>query len=265
MLFDPLYYAVSALMWLWHELFALIAPGGVAWALSVVMLVATLRALLVKPFLAQVRSGRAAQAIAPQLAQLRERHRDDPATLLAQSRRLQADHGVSTAGMLVPALIQAPVFLGLLHVLNNFRPGLPNYVFGPEQVASFLDARLFGVPLSAYPDLLHGLDHADVLLVTAPLLVLAAVATHFSFRLQPTSTSIQRVLQWVVPIGLVVSGLVFPFPVGVLIYWLTSNVWTLVQQQLVYRRLDRATPPTPVRTPVTPPRPGAKPLRRRHP
>lgn len=275
MLFDPLYYAVSGLMWLWHELFALITPGTTAWTLSVVMLVVTLRALMIKPFLAQVRSGRAAQAIAPQLAELRERHRDDPATLLARTRELRRGHGVSTAGVLGPALMQAPVFLGLLHVLNNFRPGGTNYAFGADQVRSFLDADLFGVPLSAYPDLLGGAADPAVLLVTVPLLLAAAVATHLSLRSalgrQPTTAttgavaSVQRAMMWVAPIGLMVGGLLFPFPLAILIYWLTSNVWTLVQQFLVYRRLAPVPPAAPTRTPVIPPRPGARPVRRPHP
>lgn len=284
---DPLYYAVSAVMWVWHRLFALaLGPdSGVAWALAVVFLVLTLRALMVRPFLAQLRSGRAARAIAPQLAELRRRHRDDPATLLTRTRALQAEHGVSTWRTFLPALVQAPVFLALLHVLAGFnRPGLtfaenaalPNYAFGPAEVDSFLRARLLGSPLSAYPgmpqDLLDSfgahVDRLDVALVALPLLLLAAVATFLatraSMRRQPAEgplAAVSRFLPWVFPLGLLAGGLFFPFPVAILVYWLTSNAWTLGQQHLAYRRLDREEPPVVVRKPVAGPRPGAKPVR----
>jgi YidC/Oxa1 family membrane protein insertase len=285
---DPLYYAVSAVMWLWHRLFSsVLGPdSGVAWALAVVFLVLTLRALMVKPFLAQLRSGRAAQAIAPQLAELRRRHRDDPATLLRTTRELQARHGVSTWRTFLPALVQLPVFLALLHVLNSFnRPGLTfaqnsaiaNYAFGPAEVHSFLQARLVGSPLSAYlsmpQDLLDSfgahVDRLDVVLVTVPLLLLAAVATFLttraSVRRQPADgplAAVSGVLPWLFPLGLVAGGLFFPFPVAILVYWLTSNAWTLVQQHLAYRRLERLEPVVVVeRKPVAAPRPGAKPVR----
>ena len=139
---DVLYYPVSAVMWLWHKIFAsVLGPSsGLAWALSVVFLVLTLRALMIKPFLLQMRSARAMRALSPQLAELRKRHGDDRKRLAEETQKLQRAHGVNPLGALIPALIQVPVFLALLHVLRYFnRPGLtfeqnaaiPNYVFGP--------------------------------------------------------------------------------------------------------------------------------------
>jgi YidC/Oxa1 family membrane protein insertase len=286
---DPLYYAVSAVMRLWHQLFTLLlgAQSGVGWALAVAFLVLTLRALMIRPFLAQLRSARAARAIAPQLADLRRRHRDDPATLVAKTRELQSRHGVSTWRTFLPALVQAPVFLALLHVLHSFnRAGLSfaqnaaiaNYAFSPDDVRSFLQARLFGAPLSAYlqmpQDLLDSfgahVDRLDVALVVAPLLLLAAAATFLttraSMRQQPAvegvPPAVLRAVPWLFPLGLLVSGLLLPLPVAILVYWLTSNAWTLVQQRVAERYLDRTGPP-PARAAAAAPRPGAKPVRRR--
>ncbi len=198
---DVLYYPVSALMWVWHTLFALVLgpSSGLAWALSVVFLVLTLRALMIKLFLVQMRSARAMRALSPQLTELRKRYGDDRRRLAEETQKLQRTHGVNPLGALVPALIQVPVFLALLHVLRYFnRPGLtfeqnaaiPNYVFGPAQVRSFLEARLFGAPLSAWirmpQDLLDSfgrhVDRIDVVVVAVPLMVLAAVATHLTAR-----------------------------------------------------------------------------------
>jgi YidC/Oxa1 family membrane protein insertase len=286
---DPVYFAVSGVMWCWHQLFGfLLGPAsGAAWALSVVFLVLTLRALLIRPFLAQVRSARVMRELAPQLTALRTRHADDPARLLQESRALQRAHGVSTAGTLVPVLLQVPVFLGLLHVLTHFdRRGLTfeqnvafaNYAFGPDEVRSFLEARLFGAPLSEYLSMpgLGLVERWDVAAVAVPLILLAAVATHLTARLslrqQPADgplAGIMRWTPWVFPLGVLIGGAFFPFPVAILLYWLTNSAWTLVQQWLVLRGplQDSHLPATTLQEghlPATvPPKPRARP-RRRH-
>ena len=260
---DPIYYAVSAVMWAWHQLFALLLgpASGVGWALSVVFLVLTLRALMIAPFLAQIRSAAAMRALAPQLAELRTRHRDDREALVRETRALQAEHGVSALGGCLPALVQLPVFLGLLHVLHSFnRPGLSfeqnaaiaNYLFPPDDVRSFLEARLFGVPLSSYVAMPQQLLDAfggpverwEVVAVAVPLMVAAAVATHVTARhslarnpVEGPGAAVQRAMPWILPLGALVGGLFFPFPVAILLYWLTNNAWTLVQQWIVHRRI----------------------------
>jgi YidC/Oxa1 family membrane protein insertase len=155
---------------------------------------------------------------------------------------------VSAASTLLPVLLQVPVFLGLLHVLTGFTdPELANYAFGPDEVRSFLEARLFGVPLSAYLSTPHlaalGIERWEVAVVTVPLVLLAALATHVTARLslrqQPADgplAGIMRWTPWVFPLGVLVGGAFFPFPVAILLYWLTNSAWTLVQQWLAFRR-----------------------------
>jgi YidC/Oxa1 family membrane protein insertase len=277
---DPLYHAVSAVMWLWYRLFAaLLGPThGAAWALAVVFLVLTVRALLVPLALAQARAGRATAALAPQLADLRRRYRHDPAALLTRTRALRARHRAGTGRVLLPALVQAPVFLALLHVLQNVnRPGSADYAFAAADTAAFREARLFGSPLSAYPtmpqDLLDSFGGAvarlDVVLVGVPVLLLAALATHLTSRAalrhQPPTgpgAGLARALPWVFPLGVLAGGLLLPLPLAIGVYWVASGAWTLAQQHLLHRRLDRDPPPPP-RPAAAPPRPGAKPVRRR--
>jgi YidC/Oxa1 family membrane protein insertase len=74
-----------------------------------------------------------------------------------------------------------------------------------------------------------------------------------------------RAVPYLFPLGLLVSGLLLPLPVAILVYWLTSNAWTLAQQRLAERHLDRTEPPPAARPAVAAPRPGAKPVRRRRP
>jgi YidC/Oxa1 family membrane protein insertase len=306
---DVLYYPVSAVMWVWHTLFALVLgpSSGVAWALSVVFLVLTLRAFMIKPFLVQMRSARAMRALAPQMAQLRARYGDDRRKLAEETQKLQRANGVNPLGALVPALVQVPVFLALLHVLRYFnRPGMtfeqnaaiPNYVFGPAQVRSFLEARLLGAPLSAYvrmpQELLDSfgghVDRVDVIAVAVPLMVLAAVATHFtaraSLRHQANAAPVEeaavtgsteaamrfmRLTPWIFPLGVLLGGLVAAFPVAILLYWLANNLWTLGQQHVVFRKLAAEEAQRPASAPVVEPepvaaepvptlRPGAKPV-----
>ena len=156
---------------------------------------------------------------------------------------------------------------------------------------SFLAARLFGAPLSSYlsmpQDLLDSfgahVDRWEVVAVALPLMLLAAVATHFSAKhsvaqqaLSGPTAGVLRLTPWIFPLGAVVGGLFFPFPVAILLYWLTNNVWTLVQQRIVYRRPDTvvavaadAAVPMPVAAVAEPPvvavrTPRPRPRPRRH-
>jgi YidC/Oxa1 family membrane protein insertase len=161
----------------------------------------------------------------------------------------------------LPLFAQSVVFVGLFHVLRSFdRTGTamylpflggltsmsaeqnahtPNYVFNAEQVQSFVDARLFGAPLVAS---IHtaGVHIGAVTAVTVALMIVAAIATHFTARAsvtrQPPSPSNPAVLRmlslWIFPAGALVSGPLLP--VAILIYWVTNNAWTLVQQYIVY-------------------------------
>jgi YidC/Oxa1 family membrane protein insertase len=263
--FDPLYHAVSAVMRGWHQLFGLLLgpSSGAAWALSVVLLVLTLRTILIRPFLAQVRAGRALRLLEPDLARLRRRHAGDPARLARESAALRKAHGAGPAAALLPGLLQVPIFLGLFHVLRSFTDAaVANYAFGADEVRSFLAARLFGAPLTGYLSMPGPLldavaaDRVDVALVAVPLMLLAAVATHLSARhsltrstLDGPAGSLMRWAPWIFPLGVLAGALFFPFPIAILLFWLTQNVWTLAQQLIVTRAepgLVRDPPPRPV-------------------
>lgn len=291
---DFLYYPVSFVMRLWHELFgALFGPAtGLSWALSVVFLVLTVRALLVRSAWTRMRAARIGRALAPQVARLRERHRGDARALAEATAALHRTHGSSPVAGLGVVFLQIPVFVALLHVLRSFnRPGLTfeqnaalaNYAFPPDQVASFLQARLFGAPLSAWLRMpaeqlaaFGGtpVDGAAVAVVVVVLAVLAAVCTHLSMRyarvdpgaVPQGATRILAALPWIAPVGVLAGGLLYPAPVELLLYWMTGSVATLVQQLVLTRLLDRrppvvVAPPAPERSRA--PRPGAKPVRRR--
>ncbi|WP_019856136.1 membrane protein insertase YidC [Actinopolyspora mortivallis] len=259
---DFINYPVSVILWCWHSIFgALLDPdSGFAWALSVIFLVFTLRALLFKPFVHQVRSMRKMQQVAPQIQQLQRDYAHDRQRLAQEMQRLQSEQGFNPVSGCLPILVQIPVFIGLFQVLRGFQPGEnSNYFFGPEGVRSFVDAHLFGASLStvmsAPAETLarFGTDRGSMLLVGVPLMIAAAVATHFTSRhsveRQRTDqrssapgnpaqqAMMNRMVLWVFPMFAIIGG---PFlPLAILLYWLANNFWTLGQQYVVYRRIDR--------------------------
>jgi YidC/Oxa1 family membrane protein insertase len=247
-------YPVSAILWFWYRLAGGALGPGAAWALAVVLLVFTLRALLLPLALAQLRSARAMARLQPEIRTLRERHRGDRQAFAAELQKLQRERGVSPLGGCLPALAQLPVFLGLLHVLHGFTAGGTGHVFGTADVSAFLAARLFGAPLAAYvrmpADLLarYGVDRWQVAAVAIPLAALAALATFLTSRhalgrtppADPQAALVGRLTLWLLPAGALVGGVFFAFPVVILLYWLANNAWTAAQQVLLHRLLDRA-------------------------
>ena len=256
-----IYYPVSAILWFWHKVFGFVLSpdSGFAWALSVIFLVFTLRALLFKPFVSQVRSMRKMQEFQPQIKKLQEKYKGDKQKLAEEMQKLQKEHGVNPLGGCLPVLVQLPVFIGLFHVLRGFQPNYPyNYVFDRADVVSFNNASLFGVKLSqaifggaqelGHFSLNFSSFNAAVVPVALPLMIIASVATHFTARISaqhqttasaanPQAAVMQKLTMWLFPIGVLVFGAFFP--IAILLYWLANNSWTLTQQWYVYGRIAR--------------------------
>jgi YidC/Oxa1 family membrane protein insertase len=169
-------------------------------------------------------------------------------------QKLQKEHGVNPLGGCLPMVLQIPVFLGLNHVLRSFRPGTNEvYFFKAADVHSYLDAKLFGAQLG---DAVFGIGtlggtpgwHWAVAPVAIPLMIAASVATHFTARLSvqrqaamgtPTTgqtAMMNKLTLYIFPLGVLVFG--GGFPVGLLLYWLSNNGWTLAQQHFVYKKMD---------------------------
>jgi YidC/Oxa1 family membrane protein insertase len=251
-----IYYPVSAIMWFWHKAFGYVfgESSGIAWALAVVFLVFTLRALLYKPFVHQVRSMRKMQEFAPEMQKLRAKYGSDKQKLAAEMQKLQSQQGVNPLGGCLPVLVQVPVFIGLFHVLREFRPGkTENYIFGAREVESFNEASLFGAKLGAWVTQGEqqlqalGTSVTSMLIVMIPLMIAAGVFTHITARhsvarqteaqlANPQSAIMNKMMLYVFPIGVVVGA---PFlPLAVLLYWVSNNLWTLGQQYVVYKKID---------------------------
>ncbi|EIF01213.1 membrane protein insertase YidC [Saccharomonospora glauca] len=254
---DFIYYPVSFILWVWHKVFGFVfgEDNAIAWILGIVFLTFTIRGLLFKPFVNQVRSMRKMQDFAPEVKKIQKKYANDRQRQAMELQRLQKEHGVNPLGSCLPMLLQIPVFIGLNWVLRNFRPGAEsNYFFNAEDVASYVDAQIFGVNLGEAINHLGMAGgsgesgwHWDVAPVAVPLMIVASIATHFTARhsvarQNPAAATQQTAVMnkltlYIFPAGVLVFGAFFP--IGLLIYWLSNNVWTLGQQRIVYKRIDK--------------------------
>ncbi len=272
---DVFYYPVSAIMWLWYKAFSLIPGLGptnfFTWALSVMFLVFTLRALLYQPFVRQIRTTRQMQELQPQIKALQKKYGKDRQRMALEMQKLQREHGFNPILGCLPMLAQIPVFLGLYHVLRCFNRTstgigqlglspernrqLGNYVFSAKDVGHFLDANLFGAPLgasmtqrgatlAAFADF----SRPAVIAVGMPVMVLAGIATYFNSRASvarqsaeaaanPQTAIMNKLALYVFPLGVVVGG---PFlPLAIIFYWFSNNIWTFGQQHYVFGMIEK--------------------------
>ncbi|WP_298179630.1 membrane protein insertase YidC [Saccharomonospora sp.] len=254
---DFIYYPVSFILWVWHKVFGFVFgdDNAIAWVLGIVFLTFTVRGLLFKPFVNQVRSMRKMQDFAPEVKKIQKKYANDRQRQAMEMQRLQKEHGVNPLGSCLPMLLQIPVFIGLNWVLRNFRPGAEsNYFFDADDVASYVDAQIFGINLG---DAINHLGLAggggdggwnwDVAPLAVPLMIVAGIATHLTARhsvarQNPAAATQQTAVMnkltlYIFPAGVVVFGAFFP--IGLLIYWLANNIWTLGQQRIVYTKIDK--------------------------
>jgi YidC/Oxa1 family membrane protein insertase len=261
---DFLYTAVSWVLLRWHSLFdwlGLDPASGLNWALSIVFLVVTARLLLFRLFVKQVHYQRHMQQMQPEIQKIREKYKNDRAEMQRQMMALQQEQGFNPLTGCLPMFLQIPVFISLFHVLRHLSNSarvcdvnphshlLTLYSFSQTETCDAATAKLFGAPLagslrdSAHKivDVLGG-DLTSTRVVTIILVIISAAATYLTQVLVtsrattvPTGTAatVQRLMKVFIPISVLFSGVFFPL--GVLLYWFTSNVWTLLQQAYINR------------------------------
>ncbi|WP_084106269.1 membrane protein insertase YidC [Demequina sp. NBRC 110056] len=250
----PLEWVVANIMVLWHWLFTTLgmdSASGWAWSLSIVGLVVTIRIMLIPLFVKQIKASRAMQVIAPELKAIQNKYKGkkDQASREAMSREtmeLYSKHKTNPFASCLPILVQAPIFFALFRVLNYRIEGTdqakPIGLLTAELAGEAHDATIFGAQLS---ETFLSSEGASAKIVSAVLIV-AMVATTFLTQRQLTQKNMpaaalegpmaqqQKILMYALPFIFVITG---PnFPVGVLIYWTTTNLWSMGQQFYVIRR-----------------------------
>ena len=243
----PLYYAISAVLLGWHWLFSLVLPydGGMSWVLSIVGLTIVIRAALIPLFVKQINASRNMQLIQPKVKELQKKYGHDREKLAQETMALYRESGTNPFASCLPLLVQSPIFIALFRLLDQAAKNTTaNGFMSQEQAASFGNAKLFGtIPIKATFLNNYGLLSVQIL---AALLVVAMTVTTFTTQRQLMTKNMpkdamsgpyaqqQKMLLYVLPVVFAVGGIAFP--IGVLFYWTTTNLWTMGQQFYVIRR-----------------------------
>ncbi|SEG43869.1 YidC/Oxa1 family membrane protein insertase [Actinacidiphila yanglinensis] len=249
---NPLYDAVSWIIVQFHSLYGLVfnPDSGWAWGLSIVSLVVLIRTALIPLFVKQIKSTRNMQVLQPKMKAIQERYKNDRQKQSEEMMKLYKETGTNPLSSCLPILVQSPFFFALYHVLSNVAKGNEVGVIHHNLVDSASKAHIFGAPLPAkFLDSTATLARlhtsvAEVRTVTIIMIVLMSFSQFYTQRQLMTKNvdmsvntpfmQQQKMLMYVFP--LVFAGFGIIAPVGVLLYWLTTNVWTMCQQLVVIRR-----------------------------
>jgi YidC/Oxa1 family membrane protein insertase len=211
-LFSPLVNILGATLLFFHQ--ALGAP----WWLSIVMLTVIVRSLLFPLTVKQVKSMRAMQDLKPEMDKVRAQYRDNVQKQREEMARVYQERGVNPLGGCLPILVQMPIFIGIFYVIRQFG-GTPGH--SAPQYPSFTDGGILW-----FQDLSHA-DPTYLLPIISAVTMLAATEIT-SKNVEPQ----QRWLMRLLPIGF--TAFLLYFPAGLFVYWITSNLVTLVQNYIIY-------------------------------
>jgi YidC/Oxa1 family membrane protein insertase len=255
---NPLYEAVAWVMAKIHAGLSLFLPStsGQAWFLTIVLLVVLMRLVLVPLFIKQMHAMRKMSALAPQMQELRKKYKNDKQTLNEETMKLYREAGVNPLGGCLPLVAQLPIFFALFNVLRGiagWHPGLPlPYGLTESVVRSAQNANILGAKIGDKVLFTHGMYvplHAKIVILC---FVAISVATTFMTVRQSTKRGMtpqmtpdnpmaasQKYMAYIVPF-FALSGLYWAF--GLVMYWVTTNVWTLGQQYVLFKRYPPTAP-----------------------
>ena len=254
---NPVYEVVA---WVITQIYNLVSPvfgkaSGVTWVLTIVLLVVLMRLIMVPLFIKQMHTQRAMTALGPRMAELRKKHKGDRETLNAETMKLYQEAGVNPLMGCLPVVLQLPLFFALFEVLKaiaDWTTGhVPPYSLPVTMVASAKHAEIFGATIAdkvlftgnpAHGGIAVPL-HAKVVIIVAVLI--SMTTTFLTVRqsqkrgMMPSSSDnsamgqSQKMMAYVMPL-FALTGLYWQF--GLVLYWVTTNLWTLGQQYVLLRR-----------------------------
>ena len=247
---------VSWILVQFHALFSALGldpDSGWTWTFSIVGLVVVIRVLLIPLFVKQIKAQRNMQLIQPQMKEIQKKYAGDKERQSQEMMKLYRETGTNPLASCLPIILQAPIFFALFSVLQGvamYSPDNPDYtapgVFAWDQyaglAASMHDATIFGVPLYAtFMDADQTPIPTATRILSIIMIALMTATTFFTQRQLIVKNSApdnpmvkqQKILLYVFPVIFAVSGI--NFPIGVLTYWFTTNLWSMGQQFWVIR------------------------------
>ena len=253
---SPFRWLMSWLLGAFHSVLdfaGLPADSGWTWALSILLLVVLIRTLLIPLFVKQIKAQRAMQAIQPELQKLQAKYKGKKDQLSRQAMAeeqmaLYKKHGSNPFAACLPVIVQMPIFFALFQVLRSVPQAAANneaiHLLTPEMVHQFNESTIFGAPL--FSTLMQpGDGNHTATVILAIVMIVAMSATQFITQKQLTARNMsdtakaspmyrqQQMMLYLFPIIFAVGGI--NFPLGVLVYWTVSNLWSMGQQWWVIR------------------------------
>lgn len=254
----PFTQVVSWILRAFHALFTFIGmdpDSGWTWTLSIIFLVLLIRTALIPVFVKQIKAQRAMQVLQPDLRKLQAKYKGkkdqlSQQAMIAEQRELFKKHKTNPLASCLPILVQMPFFFALFRVLNNAsRASAEGHSVGAlsvEHVRSFDASTIFGAGLSeTFLGTVNSGAPKVAVIITAIVMIVAMSASQFITQRQIMTKNMtkealegpfmqqQKMMMYILPLVFGIGGI--NFPVGVLIYWTATNVWTLGQQFYVIR------------------------------
>ncbi len=241
----------EVLIWL-HD------SAGLSWAWAIVALTVIVRMLLVPVAIRQIHSMQSLQIHAPEMKAIQQRYKNDRQKQSEELMKFYKENKINPYASCLPIVFQIPIFIGLFFVLRDFK----KEIFCDPTRGDFCDSANNVLP--GFHSALEWLSLIDITEPTkdawGPLLILVYVVSQLtSTWLMSTSmqSQAQRIMIMVLPI--VFLPFILGFPSGLMIYWLTTNLWTTGQGIITRRQMPKPVVP-PKRSSRTPPKePGESP------
>jgi YidC/Oxa1 family membrane protein insertase len=242
---NPLFNAVAWIVVQFHSFFSLLfgRDSGWSWGLSIVLLVVVIRVCLIPLFVKQIKATRNMQVLQPKIKELQKRYKNDRETLNRETMKLYRESGTNPFASCLPIIVQSPFFFALYRVLSSVANDKPIGPLNKDLVHSANRANFFGAHIS---EKFVGAHSINVQILCAVMIVLMSLSQFYTQRqlmvknMSPEAMAgnpfmqQQKMLMYAFPVMFAVFGI--NFPIGVLLYWLTTNVWTMGQQMFVIRR-----------------------------
>jgi YidC/Oxa1 family membrane protein insertase len=257
---NPLDVLYDAVGWIVKQEYNLLSPAfgsssGWTWALTIIILVVLMRLVMVPLFIKQMHTTRAMTSLQPQMSALRKKYKNDKQTLNQETMKLYQEAGVNPLMGCLPVVAQLPLFFSLFSVLKaiaEWKPGQPpKYGMTTTMMEGASHAKILGANIADKFLFSHGVPlHAKIIILAAVLISMAT--TYLTVRqsmkrgMMPAATpdnpmgQSQKYMAYIMPF-FALTGLYWPF--GLVLYWVTTNLWTLMQQWVLFKRYPY-TPPS---------------------
>ena len=235
-IFQPLIDVFEAVLKFFHN------SVGIPWGWSIVLLTIVVRAAMIPLTLKQIKSMVRLQALSPQMKEIQAKYKEDKQRQQQEIMKLYKEHGVNPFGSCLPLVAQLPVFVSLYYMLRqSLRADIcptvqPGYSATLHKVVSTAHTKVCGGHNASFL-FIHDLTDKATGATLVALLILyvgTQLASTIMMSASQTDPNMRRVMMFM---PLVFVLVVISFPAGVLVYWITTNTWTIGQQYIVKRRM----------------------------